>query len=180
MKKISLFVVTAAAVALVLSGCSRGPGTDDMMPSLDGTWVFTGFTAMIEGTAVTVTVGDGMTSLLIANPALNPALALVTEIVATGNLALEGTAYKLTLAEGDDAITVKVTAEAPAGAAAVAEATIRTLIMQAQDGDVTITVEDADPDTITVMGSFLDKLLEVPAEAGLKGCKGVPCMVMAP
>ena len=30
MKKISLFVVTAAAVALVLSGCSRGPVTDAM------------------------------------------------------------------------------------------------------------------------------------------------------
>ena len=29
-KKISFFVVTAAAVALVLSGCSRGPGMDDM------------------------------------------------------------------------------------------------------------------------------------------------------
>ena len=53
--------------------------------------------------------------------------------------------------------------------------------MGAQDGDVTITVdEDADPNTITVMGSFLDKLLGVPAEAGLTGCKGAPCMVMAP
>ena len=30
MKKISLFVVTAAAVALVLSGCGKGPGMDDM------------------------------------------------------------------------------------------------------------------------------------------------------
>ena len=41
MKKISLFVVTAAAVALVLSGCSRGPVTDAMeTPSLDGMWHF--------------------------------------------------------------------------------------------------------------------------------------------
>ena len=44
--------------------------------------------------------------------------------------------------------------------------------------------EGADPDTITVMGSFLDTLWEdlglgVPAEAGLTGCKA-PCMVMAP
>ena len=37
---------------------------DDMeMPSLDGTWVFAGFSAMIDGTAVTVTVGDGMSGL---------------------------------------------------------------------------------------------------------------------
>ena len=61
-KKISFFVVTVAAVTLVLSGCGKGPAPDmdDMeMPSLDGTWVFAGFSAMIEGTAVTVTVGDG-------------------------------------------------------------------------------------------------------------------------
>ena len=31
-KKISFFVVTAAAVALVLSGCGKGPGMDDMEP----------------------------------------------------------------------------------------------------------------------------------------------------
>ena len=31
-KKISFFVVTAAAVALVLSGCRNGPGMDDMEP----------------------------------------------------------------------------------------------------------------------------------------------------
>ena len=40
--------------------------------------------------------------------------------------------------------------------------------------------EDADPDTITVTGSFLDALLgafgmQVP-EGGLVGCKGAPCM----
>jgi hypothetical protein len=147
---------------------------------LDGTWVFAGFTAMIEGTAVKVTVGDGMTSL----PTTNPAYAVVTQIVAKGNLAPEGTAYKLTLAEGDDALTVTVTDAAPLGADIAAKGFIRTLIMEAQDGDVMITVdEDADPDTITVMGSFLDKLwevleLEVP-EAGLTGCKDAPCM-MAP
>ena len=48
-KKISFFVVTAAAVALVLSGCSRGPGMDEMDMEPDdmatvlpyvGTWYF--------------------------------------------------------------------------------------------------------------------------------------------
>ena len=43
-KKISFFVVTAAAVALVLSGCGKGPGMDDMdmatvLPHV-GTWYF--------------------------------------------------------------------------------------------------------------------------------------------
>jgi hypothetical protein len=158
---------------------------DDMeMPSLDGTWEFAGFTAMIEGTAVTVTVGDGTMPL----PTTDPTYAVVTQIVAKGNLAVEGTAYKLTLAEGDEAITVTLSDAVPEAqrpvAQIVAKEAIRTLIMEAQDGDVMITVdEDADPDTITVMGSFLDKLwevleLEVP-EAGLTGCKDAPCM-MAP
>ena len=31
-KKISFFVVTVAAVTLVLSGCGKGPGMDDMEP----------------------------------------------------------------------------------------------------------------------------------------------------
>ena len=186
MKKISLFVVTAAAVALVLSGCSRGLVTEametpDEQPPTNGTWVFTGFAAMIEGTEITVTVGDGMSPL----PTTNAAYAVVTQIVAKGNLAPEGgTAYKLTLAEGDDALTVTVTDAAPLGADIAAKGFIRTLIMEAQDGDVMITVdEDADPDTITVMGSFLDKLWEVleigVPEAGLTGCKDAPCM-MAP
>jgi hypothetical protein len=181
MKKISLFVVTAAAVALVLSGCSRGPGTDDMemMPSLDGTWVFDGFQAIIDGTAVEVTVGNGVDPL----PTANPAYAVVTQIVAKGNLAVEGTGYKLTLADDDDAITVTLSDAVPEAQRPVAQiaakAAIQTLIMEAQDGDVMITVDE---DTITVMGSFLDTLWEllelgVP-EAGLTGCKA-PCM-MAP
>jgi hypothetical protein len=177
-KKISFFVVTVAAVTLVLSGCGKGPAPDmddDMeMPSLDGTWVFAGFSAMIDGTAVTVTVGDGTMSL----PTANPAFAAVTQIVAKGNLALEGTAYKLTLSEEADAITVT-----PAAAGATVVPVLKGLIMTAESEDVMITVdEDVDPNTITVMGSFLDTLWEllelgVP-EAGLTGCKA-PCM-MAP
>ena len=52
-KKISFFVVTVAAVALVLSGCGNGPGTDDMdmeRRRLDGEWHFAShrFVAMID------------------------------------------------------------------------------------------------------------------------------------
>ena len=190
-KKISYYVVTAAAVALVLSGCGRGLAPDmddmDMAPSLDGEWHFAShrFVAMIDGMSVMVTVGDGMTPLVTTNPTY----AVVTQIVAKGNLALEGTAYKLTLAEGDDAIEIMLSSALPPGidpaiATVVAKTTVRTLIEDAQNGDVMITVdEDADPATMTVMGSFLDSLLnelgmQVP-EGGLVGCKGAPCM-MAP
>jgi hypothetical protein len=178
-KKISFFVVTVAAVTLVLSGCGKGPAPDmddDMeMPSLDGTWVFAGFSAMIDGTAVTVTVGDGTMSL----PTANPAFAAVTQIVAKGNLALEGTAYKLTLSEEADAIIVMLfpgVAEMHPTAEAVAIGAIKTLIEPAQAGEVDIKVED---DVMTVKGSFLDMLvgalgMQVP-EAGLMGCKDDPC-----
>ena len=175
-KKISFFVVTVAAVTLVLSGCGKGPAPDMDDTGLDGTWVFAGFSAMIEGTAVTVTVGDGTMSL----PTAHPAFAAVTQIVAKGNLAPEGTAYKLTLSEEADAITVT-----PAAVGATVVPVLKGLITTAESEDVMITVdEDVDPNTITVMGSFLDKLwellgLEVP-EAGLTGCKDAQCMVMAP
>ena len=189
-KKISLFAVTAAAVALVLSGCGGGPGTGDMdmddmpvMPSLDGTWVFTGFSAMITVPDVTVTVGDGMMPLSMD---MNSPLAAVTQATVKGTLAMEGTAFKLTLAEGDDAISVKLVEGATLvnpGAEALAEGAIKGLIEMAQAEDVMITVdEEADPATMTVTGSFLDALLaavglQVPEE-GLVGCKA-PCM-MAP
>ena len=176
MKKISLFVVTAAAVALVLSGCSRGPAMADTpdeqptMPSLDGTWYFDGFAATIAVPAVEVTVGTG-TMPLSPDPA-SP-YSMVTQIVVKGTLAVEGTAYKLTLSEEADAITTT-----PPAAAAAAAVLLRPAIETAQDEDVTITV-DEDADTMTVMGSFLDTLVGafgmVVPEGGLVGCKGAPC-----
>ena len=175
-KKISFFVVTVAAVTLVLSGCGKGPAPDmddDMeMPILDGTWVFAGFSAMIDGAAVTVTVGDGMRGLS-TDPA-SP-YAAVTQIVVKGTLGVEGTAYKLTLSEEDDPITVT-----PDAVQATVVPVLKGAIETAQDGDVMITV-DVDADTITVTGSFLDTLLgafgmQVP-EGGLVGCKrGAACM----
>ena len=179
MKKISLFVVTVAAVALVLSGCSRGPVMADeqpMMPSLDGTWFFDGFAATIAVPDVMVTVGTGTMPL---SPDPTSPYSMVTKIVVKGTLAVEGTAYKLTLSEEADAITTT-----PPAAAAAAAVLLRPVIETAQDEDVMITVdEDADPATMTVMGSFLDTLVGafgmlVP-EGGLVGCKGAPCMVMA-
>ena len=143
------------------------------MPSLDGTWVFAVFSAMIDGTAVTVMVGDGMSGLS-TDPA-SP-YAAVTQIVVKGTLGVEGTAYKLTLSEEDDPITVT-----PDAAQATVVPVLKGVIETAQAGDVMITVdEDADPDTITVTGSFLDALLgafdmQVP-EGGLVGCKGAACM----
>ena len=95
MKKISLFVVTAAAVALVLSGCSRGPGTDDMMPdeqammpSLDGTWYFAAAVVEVDAGAFTVTAGDGTMAL-----GTEGHFAMITMVVVKGTIAAQDGAY---------------------------------------------------------------------------------------
>ena len=176
--RLALLVVTVAAIGLVLTGCGSGPGTDKMMPSIDGTWVFHGFSAVIAVPDVTVTVGDGTTPL---GP--DPLLATVTQIVAKGKLtAVAGTTYKLALAEGDDAISVTLAAGASPASEALAIGFTKGLIGDAQDGDVDITVSD-DMMMITVKGSFLTKLaqaLGVPEpEEGLVGCKDAPCSTTA-
>ena len=144
-----------------------------MAPSLDGTWVFPGFSAMIEGPAVTVTVGDGTGPV-----STDLRLAAVSRITAKGALARSGTTYKLTLAESDDALIVEAVPDVPPAAVAAAMVVIRTQVKAAQDGEVTITVVD---DTMTVKGSFLSALAEalggtVP-DAGLTGCTDRPCAV---
>ncbi len=101
-----------AAIVVVLSGCdSMKPDPMPMAPSLDGTWYFAGFAATIAGESVTVTVGDGTTSMA---------------------------------------------------------------------GAVMITVDaDADPNTITVAGSFIVALSSAFAPQPVTqvvGCKGTPCM----
>ena len=170
-KRVSLFVAAAAVAALVLSGCGGGPGTSDDMAddmSLDGTWYFHGFVAMIEGTAVTVTVGDGTMPL-----SSDPPYSAVTQVIVKGTLTQEGTAHKLMLAEGSDAITVM-----PAAVSATVVPILTGVITTAQSGTVMITVAD---DTMTIKGSFLDTLAAalgttVP-ETGLVGCKDAPCMM---
>ena len=176
--RVALLVVTVAAIALVLTGCGRGPGTEPMAPSIDGTWVFTGgISATIAVPDVTVMVGDGMTPL---STDQNSDFARLTQIVVKGTLTMEGTTYKLALAEGD-AIRVELAPGVAPVFGALAKALIKGRIEAAQGGDVDITVSD-DMMMITVKGSFLSNLaqgfdeIEVPEE-GLVGCKDAPCMM---
>lgn len=138
-------------------------------PSLDGTWVFTGFVAMIAGESVTVTVGDGMTSIAPGDPTYGG----LTQIVAKGTLTVDGMAYKLTLSEEADAITVM-----PEAAGPLVVPGLQGLIQTAQTGPVMITVDaDADPNTITVTGSFIVALASALGQpvTEVMGCKA-PCM----
>ena len=166
-KKTSLAAATVVAIALVLSACEST--TTPAAPSLDGTWVFTGFAATIDGEDVTVRVGDGTMAL-----SMDPPYSQVTQIVVKGVLAVDGMAYKLTLSEAADAITVMPEAAGPLVAPG-----LRILIQTAQAGTVMITVDaDADPNTITVKGSFIVALASALGSAVTEvvGCKGVPCV----
>lgn len=173
-----LVAAMAMAIALVIGACESTTPTP-AAPSLDGTWVFAGFTATIAGEDVTVTVGDG-TMPLSTDPTSH--YALVTQIVVKGVLAPDGMAYKLTLSEEADAITVTAVQGAPPGTDAQAAAIVSGLIMTAQaaqTGPVMITVDtDADPDTLTVAGSFIVALASALGSpvTEVVGCKGAPCV----
>jgi len=175
--RVSLFVVTAVAIGVLLTGCGSGPGTDKMteQSSIDGTWIFHGFSAVIAVPDITVTVGDGMNPL-----SDDPLFGAVTQVAAKGTLTMSGTSYTLTLAEGDDAISVMTTSDASPATEALAIAAIEGAIEGAQEGVVDIEVSD---DMMTVKGSFLSKLAEalgmtVPEE-GLVACRDAPCSMMA-
>ena len=93
---------------------------------------------------------------------------------------MEGTTYKLALAEGDP-ISVTLAPGVLPALEPVAKAFIKTLIENAQSGDVDITLSD-DMMMITVKGSFLNNLAQalgmpVPEE-GLVGCKDAACSTM--
>ena len=46
-ERAALAAATVVAIALVLSACDSKPDPTPAAPSLDGTWVFTGFAATI-------------------------------------------------------------------------------------------------------------------------------------
>ena len=117
-----------------------------------------------------MTVGDGTMQL-----SMDPTspYAAVTQIVVKGVLAVDGMAYKLTLSDEADAITVM-----PPAAGPIVAPTLKGVIEAAQLGTVMITVdEDADPNTIKVAGSFIVALASALGSpvTEVVGCKGAPC-----
>ena len=182
MKKISLFVVTAAAVALVLSGCSRGPVMADeqpMMPSLDGTWHFAAASVEIEAGAFTVIAGDTTMALGTEVP-----FATITKAVVKGTIAtIAGQDGAYTLTVGTDAPSVQLTFLPTVTEAekVTLRATVMEALMAAGNAPVMIGIDaEADPVTMTVTGPFITTLLGEPMGTKLIACMGAPCMVMAP
>ncbi len=183
MKKISLFVVTAAAVALVLSGCSRGPGTDDMMPdgqammpSLDGTWYFAAAVVEVDAGAFTVTAGDGTMALGTDVP-----FSMITKAVVKGTIATiagQDGAYMLTVGTDAQSVDLTFAAIVPIAQQGQARVLATAALMEAGNAPVMIDIDaEADPVTMTVTGGFITTLLMEPM---VTACMGAPCMVMAP
>ena len=179
-QKISLFVVTAAAVALVLSGCSRGPGTDDMempdeqptMPSLDGTWYFAAAVVEVEAGAFTVTAGDGTVAL-----GTEGHFAMITMVVVKGTIAAQDGAYMLTVGTDADSVDLTFAPTVPEAAQGTATAVVTGLLMTADDAPVMVDIDaEADPVTMTVTGSFITTLLGLPMGTELVACMGTPCV----
>ena len=101
-KKISFFVVTVAAVTLVLSGCGKGPGMDDMDMALPyvGTWHLSlpvATTVKLEAAKFTITAGDGNAFIGMEAP-----YDVITMIVVTGDFKVADAAFTLTV-DGVDA-----------------------------------------------------------------------------
>ena len=115
----------------------------------------------------TVTVGKRRVGNGVLPISLEGDYAAVTQVVVKGTLAedAEENTFMLTLADAADAVVVSVheSVQPPAfraQSAVVAAAAVKTLITAAQDGVVMIALDSAaDPDTITVTGSFIDALL---------------------
>ena len=172
MKKISLFVVTAAAVALVLSGCSRGPVTDAMeTPSLDGMWHFAAGIVEVEAGAFTVTAGDGTMALGTEVP-----FAMITKAVVKGTIAAQDGAYMLTV--DADSVQLTFAPTVPEAEQGTATAVVTGLLREADDAPVMIDIDaEADPVTMTVTGSFITTLLGLPMGTELTACMGKKCVM---
>ena len=170
-KKISFFVVTVAAVTLVLSGCGKGPGMDDMDMALPyvGTWHLSlpvATTVKLEAAKFTITAGDGNTFIGMEAP-----YNAITMIVVTGDFEVADAAFTLTVSGVDATFAAGVTTAEQE----VLSAAILAGLQVADDAPVTVTISD-DGNTMTLQGAFIVSLLKLPADTpALTACKDMAC-----
>ena len=190
-KKISFFVVTAAAVALVLSGCGKGPGMDmepdDMATVLPhiGTWYFAdpnpdddkpvAPNARLEltDTKFAVKMGDDdMTTFeLFQTPGFTK-----FEVEGTYTAGADGT-FSFSLPDEDmdgvpdaTAFVVEPMQLAPALVVGLAAAQL------GATADAMVTINDsATPNMVTISGPFIPTLLNLPDVMEVTACKDEVC-----
>jgi hypothetical protein len=190
-KKISFFVVTVAAVALVLSGCSRGPGMDDMEPDdmatvlpHIGTWYFAdpmpddailvppGARLVLEEAKFTLAMGDdmGTSFTLFETPGVTKFEVFGTYMIGAGGSA--------SFSFPEDLVSA-VTVEPAALALQIAPNALAAVATIPEDATAMVVIDPATPNMVTISGAFMPALLNLPGVMEVTACKGAPCM-MAP
>ena len=178
--KVPLLAVAAAALALVLSGCDDMSATDDVPTALPhhGTWYFADpvpgvpvppdARLELEETEFTLAMGDGMEAFTLFD------VPGVTRFEVTGTYMIEadGSASFGFPQDPLDAVTlepdelrVQIAPQVVAAAAALQEDTTVMIMI-----DVVAT-----PIKVTISGSSLPGLLNLPGVTEVTACKGTPC-----
>ena len=185
-KKISFFVVTVAAVTLVLSGCGKGPGMDmepdDMATVLShiGTWYFAdpmpddaipvppGARLVLTATGFTLAMGDDMetTFTLFETPGVTK-----FEVKGTYTIGADGsTSFNLL-----DPPTSAVEVEPVALALQIAPKALAAVATIPEDATAMVVIDPATPNIVTISGDFMPTLLNLPDVTSVTACRGMEC-----
>ena len=185
-KKISFFVVTVAAVTLVLSGCGKGPGMDDMEPDdmatvvlHIGTWYFAdpmpddailvppGARLVLTATGFTLAMGDdmGTSFTLFETPGVTK-----FEVSGTYTAAADGT-FSFSLPED---LVSEVTVEPATVELAIALRLAIAVAAIPEDATAMVVIDPATPNIVIISGAFMPALLNLPVTE-VTACKNMAC-----
>lgn len=187
-KRVSLLAVTVVVIALVLSGCGNGPGTDDMMDGDDmpatlphhGTWYFADpdpadmiplppdARLVLDAETFKLAIGDkmGTAFTLFMTPGVTR-----FEVSGTYTIGADGSAsFNLPM---DVASAVII--EPAALALQITPNVLAAVQAIPADDTVMVVIDPANPTTVTISGAFLPGLLNLPGVTAVTACKGAPC-----
>ena len=186
-KKISFFVVTAAAVALVLSGCGKGPGMDDMDMALPyvGTWYFADPVPDDDkplAPNARLELTDTMFEVKMGDDAMTTFELFQTkgftkfEVSGTYTAGADGTfSFSLPDEDMDGVPDLTAFVVEPVQLAPVVLAGLATAQLGAT-AEAMVVIAPATPNMVTISGDFMPALLNLPDVTEVTACKGDPCM----
>ncbi len=177
----ALLAITAVAIALVMSGCDDMTVTDDVSTALPhhGTWYFDDpvpgdgvpvppdARLVLTETEFTLAMGDGIETFTLFD------VPNVTKFEVTGTY-MVGADLSASFALLDPP-TSAVTVEPDSAQRAIAEEVVAAAAALQADSTAMFMVDPANPDRVTISGSFLPGLLSLPGVMEVTACKGAPC-----
>ena len=180
--RVPLLAVSVAAIALVLSGCDDMTGTGDVPAELPhhGTWYFDDpvpgdgvrvlpdARLVLTATKFTLAMGDDSDTpfTLFMTPGITK-----FEVTGTYMIGADGSASFALL----DPPTSAVTVEPDSAQRAIADAVVAAAAALQADSTAMLMVDPANLDRVTISGSFLPGLLNLPDVTEVTACKGAPC-----